>query len=326
MRKAEFFAKRVLQLVLTFWVILTILFFVFRLVLPDPTTALIVEGLSVEEQAMVRERFGLDRPLFVQYGIYLLNFFQGELGLSFHYKAPVFPILMENLLNTLVLMLPAIFVSYSLGILLGVILSWKRGTQVEFTGIVSALVLRSAPVFWTGMIFIMLLGIRFSWLPTSGMRTVPYEAAGFLDKILTLDFLRHLLLPTLTIALYYMGLPMLIMRNTMLEVMGEDFIELCQAKGLSERAIMFRHSARNALLPVVTQAAITIGMAVGGMVVVEVVFSWPGIGREMISAVRTSDYPMAQGAFMLMAGMVLCMNFLADLLYGYLDPRVMQRR
>jgi len=159
-------------------------------------------------------------------------------------------------------------------------------------------------------------------LPTSGMRTLPYEATSNLDKIMTLDYLRHLILPMFTIAIYYLGLPMLIMRNTMLEIMGEDFIELCQAKGLSERKIMYKHVARNALLPVVTQAAITIGLAVGGQVVVEVVFSWPGLGREMIQAVRTSDFPMAQSAFMMMAGLVLVMNTVADLLYSYLDPRV----
>lgn len=322
MSKGEFFLKRLLQLLLTYWVILTVLFFVVRLVLPDPTAALIMEGLSVEEQAMVRARFGLDQPLITQYFIYLVNFVQGEFGTSFHYKAPVFPIVMENLLNTLVLMFPAILLSYTIGPILGVILSWRRGSKLEFGGIVSALVLRSAPVFWTGMIFILIFGIGLGILPTSGMRTMPYEAVNFFDKVFTLDFLKHLILPALTIALYYLGLPMLIMRNTMLEVMGEDFIELCQAKGLSDRVIMYRHAARNALLPVVTQAAITIGMAVGGMVVVEVVFSWPGIGREMISAVRTSDYPIAQASFMLMAGMVLIMNFVADLIYGYLDPRV----
>ncbi len=325
MGKGEFILKRIVQLLLTYWVILTVLFFLFRLGLPDPTAALVVEGLSAEEQAMVQARFGLDQPLWVQYFIYLRNFLQGDFGVSFHYKAAVFPILMEKFLNTIVLMLPAILISYTIGPVLGVILSWKRGTRIEFSGIVSGLFLRSAPVFWTGMIFIMVFGIWWGVLPTSGMRTVPYDADNFLTKIFTLDYLWHLILPALTIALYYLGLPMLIMRNTMLEVMGEDYIELCQAKGLSPRTIMFKHAARNALLPVVTQAAITVGMAVGGQVVVEVVYSWPGLGREMIQAVRTSDYPMAQASFMLMAGMVLLMNFLADMVYGYLDPRVVTK-
>ncbi len=326
MGKKEFIIRRLLQMIITFLIILTGLFFVFRLTLPDPTAALVMEGLSAEAQAMVRARFGLDRPLWQQYFIYLGNFFQGEFGMSFHYRSAIAPIVWEKLLNTLVLMFPAIIISYSIGPLLGVILSWRRGTRVEFGGIVGGLFLRSAPVFWTGMIFIMLFGIWLGVFPTSGMRTLPYEAVGFWDKILTLDFLWHLILPAFTIAIYYVGLPMLIMRNTMLEVMGEDFIELCQAKGLSERAIMYKHAARNALLPVVTQAAITVGLAVGGQVVVEVVFSWPGLGREIIQSVRTSDFPMAQACFMLMAGMVMVMNFFADLLYGYLDPRVVYQK
>ncbi len=322
MNRKNYIIRRLLQMLLSYLIILTGLFFLFRLALPDPTAALVVEGLSEEAREMVRARFGLDQPLWRQYINYLVNFVRGELGLSFHYRAPVFPILIDRLLNTLALMIPAIFVSYLLGPMLGVFLSWKRGSRAEFTGIVGGLVMRSAPLFWTGMIFVMVFGIWLGIFPTSGMRTLPYEAAHFFDKIFTLDFLWHLILPMLTVAIYYLGLPMLIMRNTMLEVMGEDFIELCQAKGLSERKIMYRHVARNALLPVVTQAAITIGLAVGGQVVVEVVFSWPGLGREIVQAVRTSDFPMAQGAFMMMSGLVLIMNFLADMLYSYLDPRV----
>ncbi len=322
MNRKYYIIRRLLQMLLSYLIILTGLFFLFRLALPDPTAALVVEGLSEEAREMVRARFGLDQPLWRQYINYLVNFVRGELGLSFHYRAPVFPILIDRLYNTLALMIPAIFVSYLLGPMLGVFLSWKRGSRAEFTGIVGGLVMRSAPLFWTGMIFVMVFGIWLGIFPTSGMRTLPYEAAHFFDKIFTLDFLWHLILPMLTVAIYYLGLPMLIMRNTMLEVMGEDFIELCQAKGLSERKIMYRHVARNALLPVVTQAAITIGLAVGGQVVVEVVFSWPGLGREIVQAVRTSDFPMAQGAFMMMSGLVLIMNFLADMLYSYLDPRV----
>jgi peptide/nickel transport system permease protein len=154
------------------------------------------------------------------------------------------------------------------------------------------------------------------------MRTLPYEAAGFFDKIMTPDFLRHMILPTLVIALFYLGTPLLIMRNTMLEVYGEDFIEMARAKGLKERNILFNHAARNALLPVITQLAVTIGLAAGGQVVVEVVFSWPGLGREILQAVRTSDFPLAQATFLLLAALVVGMNFLADMLYSALDPRV----
>lgn len=322
MNRKMYLLSRFLQLATTFLIILTILFFLFRLALPDPTTALIVEGLSLEEQQIVREKFGLHLPLWQQYFVYLKNSVFGEFGTSFHYKAPVAPIVYEKFLNTMVLMTVAILISYTVGPALGVLLTWKRGGKLEIGGIVTGLVFRSAPMFWTGMLSIMFFGVYLGWFPTSGMRTLPFDSSGFLDTFFTLDFLHHLVLPALMVAIYYMGLPMLIMRNTMLEIMGEDFIELCRAKGLKERTVMYRHAARNALLPVVTQAAVTIGLAVGGQVVVEVVFSWPGLGREMLQAVRTSDYPMAQATFLLMAFMVLAMNFVADALYGVLDPRV----
>src|SRR5690625_4446728 len=318
----QFIVGRIGQMLVTFFIILTVLFFLFRLGLPDPTTALISDGLSPEDRQIVYERFGLDKPLWQQYFIYLGNVFRGEFGTSFHYKAPVFTVAAEKFLNTMVLMVAAIAISYTVGPLFGVLLSWKRGSRMEVLGVTSGLIMRSAPMFWTGMLAVMVFGIQLGWLPTSGMRTLPYEATSFLDKIFTLDFLWHLILPMTTVAVFYAGLPMLIMRNTMLEVLGEDFIEFARARGLSEARIMYFHAARNALLPVLTQAAITAGLAVGGQVVVEVVFSWPGLGREMLEAVRTSDYPMAQATFMLMAAMVLLLNFVSDLIYGRLDPRV----
>lgn len=318
----SFIIGRIGQTLLTFLVIITVLFFLFRLGLPDPTLALISDGLSAEDRRIVMERFGLDKPLWQQYFIYLANIARGEFGTSLHYKAPVFSIAMEKFGNTMVLMVAAILLSYTIGPAIGVLLSWKRGSRLEVLGVTAGLIMRSAPMFWTGMLAVMVFGIQLGWLPTSGMRTLPYEATGFFDKIFTLDFLWHLILPMTTVAIFYAGLPMLIMRNTMLEVLGEDFIEFTRARGLSEARIMYLHAARNALLPVLTQAAITAGLAVGGQVVVEVVFSWPGLGREMLEAVRTSDYPMAQATFMLMAAMVLLLNFVSDLIYGRLDPRV----
>ena len=318
----SYLISRIAQLVLTFLVIVTALFFLFRLGLPDPTSALITEGLSQEDIQRTRERFGLDLPLWQQYFVFLGNLFTGEFGTSFHYRAPVQAIALDRMLNTLSMMLPAILLAYTLGPLLGVLLTWKRGKASETAGITSALFLRSAPVFWTGMLGLFVFGIWLGWLPTSGMRTLPYEATGFFDKIFTIDFLRHLIMPMMVVAAYYIALPMLIMRNTMLEVIGDDFIEFARARGFSEARTMYRHAARNALLPVVTQAAVTTGLAVGGQVVVEVVFSWPGLGREMFQAVQTSDYPMAQATFIFMALLILLLNFFVDLVYGRLDPRV----
>jgi peptide/nickel transport system permease protein len=322
MSTRSYIVRRALQALLSLWVIATILFFLFRLGLPDPTAALVTEGLSFEQREAVRARFGLDRPLIEQYLIYLANILRGDFGTSFHYRAPVAGIIWERLGNTMVLMLSAITIAYAVGTTLGAWLAWRRGTRTDAGGIVLGLMFRSAPMFWTGMMGILVFGVMLGLVPTSGMRTLPYEARTFLGKILTLDFLWHLILPTLVLALYYLGSPLLIMRNTMLEVYGEDFIDMARAKGLPERRILYRHAARNALLPVVTQLAVTIGLAAGGQVVVEVVFSWPGLGREILNAVRTSDFPLAQASFLVMATFVITLNFLVDMLYTTLDPRV----
>ena len=320
--RRRYLLKRALQALGTLFVIVTLLFFLFRIGLPDPTTALVTDGLSAEDREAIRAQFGLDRPLLEQYVLYLGNVVRGEFGTSFYYRAPVGDIVWEKFANTMVLMLVAIVIAYAIGVPLGAYLSWKRGSRTDTIGIVLGLMFRSAPMFWTGMIAVLVFGVALGWLPTSGMRTLPYEATGFFDKIFTLDFLRHLILPALVIAFFYLGSPLLIMRNTMLEVYGEDFVEMARAKGLPERRILFDHAARNALLPVVTQLAVTIGLAAGGQVVVEVVFSWPGLGREILSAVRTSDFPLAQATFLLMAFLVIIMNFLADSVYSFLDPRV----
>ncbi|MCH8552056.1 MAG: ABC transporter permease [Natronospirillum sp.] len=320
--RRNYIIRRVMHGFLALFIIATLLFFLFRLGLPDPTAALITEGLTPAEREQIRARFGLERPLWEQYLIYLGNIVQGDFGFSFHYRAPVADIIWERLGNTMVLMLPAIALAYAAGVPLGAWLSWRRGSRTDTSGIFVGLMFRSAPMFWTGMIAILFFGIYLGWLPTSGMRTLPYEASGFWDKIFTLDFLHHLILPALVVALYYLGSPMLIMRNTMLEVYGEDFVEMARAKGLPERRILYNHAARNALLPVVTQLAVTIGLAAGGQVVVEVVFSWPGLGREILNAVRTSDFPLAQASFLVMAAFVITLNLLVDMLYTLLDPRV----
>ena len=156
----------------------------------------------------------------------------------------------------------------------------------------------------------------------SGMTSRDFRPESFFHMITSLDFLWHLAAPALVLAFYMMGYPLLLMRNNMLEVLSEDFIDVCRAKGLKERTVMYKHAARNAMLPVVTAGAIAIGYSVGGAILIETVFSWPGIGREMVRAVLRRDYPVAQGTFVMLAAAVVIMNFVADLLYSWLDPRV----
>jgi peptide/nickel transport system permease protein len=219
-------------------------------------------------------------------------------------------------------MLTAILISYSVGIYLGAHLGWIRGTKLERIEMFAVLCARSLPVFWTGLIVLYIFSFRLGLFPIGGMRSISASPTGVVDTFFSVDFLHHLVLPTVSLSLYYTGLPLLLMRNNMLEVITEDYIETARAKGLPRRRIVFVHAARNAILPVVTAFAIAIGFSIGGQVLIETVFSWPGLGREMVNSALRSDYPMAQGAFLLLATIIIVMNFLADMAYTYLDPRV----
>ena len=184
------------------------------------------------------------------------------------------------------------------------------------------LMLRAAPEFWLGMVLLAVFSFSLGWLPSGGTLEAGTERGSFLTHMFNRDFLAHLFLPAATLALYLVGLPVLLMRSTMLEVLNEDFVTLARMQGFSERTIMLRHAARNALLPVATAFTLGIGYSVGGNVVIETVFSWPGLGRLLVKAVQAHDYPLAQGAFMLIAVVTIAMNGLAELLYRLLDPRV----
>jgi peptide/nickel transport system permease protein len=288
----------------------------------DPTAAYIDTTFSAEQQQAIRAAFGLDKPLWEQYLIYFANLAQGELGRSFHQQRPVIEILWSVLPNTLVLTIVSLLVAYAFGTLVGAWLAWRRGTWIEAVTIPTVLTLRAAPEFWLGMILLASFGFGLSWFPSGGANSAGAQFGSEWARILSLDYLHHLVLPALTLALYLQGLPLLLMRSNMLDVMQEDYVTMARMKGLPERRIVLRHAARNALLPVVTAFTLGLGASMGGNVVVETVFSWPGLGRLLVTAVAASDYPVAQGAFLLITLVLVLMNFLADTLYALLDPRV----
>lgn len=314
--------RRLVQMGITLYVLTTILFFMFRLLPGDPTTMYIDAALPPESQEAILQQFGLDKPLGYQYVIYLFNVIRGKFGTSFYYHAPVSEIIPPRLLSTVLLMGSTIVLAFVFGVTFGTILAWKRGTRFEVGSLVTALTLRSAPQFWTGLMALIVFSYALKWFPIGGMHTPGQQFASMFAKYFNLDFLHHLILPSLVAAAYYMASPMLIMRNSMLEVMGEDFIEMAKAKGLRERTVVFKHAMRNALLPVVTVLTLMIGFAVGGQVLIETVFRWPGMGREMVLAIQRHDFPMAQASFFMLGVLVIGLNFITDLLYGYLDPRV----
>ena len=302
--------------------VITILFFLFRQVPGGPMSAIVSPRMNEAARQAVIEQYGLNEPLWKQYVFYMWNVFHLDFGQSFYYGQSVYSLIADRFLNTMSLMLTALVISYSVGTFLGAQLGWLRGTTKERAGMLVVLLIRSTPVFWTGMIVLYVFAFQLNIFPLGGMRGMQASYTTNAEKFLSVDFLYHLVLPVFTLCTFYTGLPLLLMRNNLLEVLSEDYIKTARAKGLTERRILFRHAARNAILPVVTAFAIAIGFAVGGQVLIEQVYSWPGLGREMVQASLRSDYPLAQGAFMLLSVIVITMNFVADLTYSYLDPRV----
>ncbi len=318
----DFMIRRVIQLVFVFWAFMTILFLLFRVLPGDPTTAMALEGLDEEGRQQITEQFGLDQPLYVQYFEYMreliLNF---NLGRSYQYNAPVSDIIVHFTVNTVALMIGGLLISYLIGFFLGSAIGWSRGSRLEKFGMIYALAARSSPTFFIGIILLAVFSLWLGWFPSGGIGR-PGTAGGGWGRFFTTDFLWHVFLPVVTMGLFFSATPTLLMRSTMLEILNEDFIEVERAQGLPEWQILYRHAARNSLLPIVTLAAISTGNMFGGSVIVETVFNWPGMGRAMVEAVNNNDYPLAQGTFFLMGTIVIVMNFIADILYVYLDPRV----
>jgi peptide/nickel transport system permease protein len=314
--------KRILHNALALLAVTTVLFFMFRLMPGTPLAAYINENLNADQQQQILEQFGLDKPMWRQYLIYLGNLLQGEMGLSFFQRRPVANILLEVLPNSLILTLSSLVIAYIFGVLVGAWLAWRRGSWVERAAVPVVLATRAAPEFWIGMVLLALLSFRAGWFPSGGASSPGMVYANDWQRFLSLDYLHHLALPVLTLALYLQGLPLLLMRSNMLEVMHEEFVTMARMKGFSPWRVVIRHAARNAMLPVVTAFALGVGLSMGGNVVVETVFSWPGIGRMLVQAVANLDYPLAQGAFLMIAAVLAITNFVADLLYIALDPRV----
>ncbi len=318
-------SRLISRLVLTLfvlWTVATILFLIFRLMPGSPLAAFVSPTFTPEQQDSLRRQFGLDQSLLHQYLLFIGNLLQGDLGESFFYKRPVGEVVMTAFANTIALTMGSLVVAYTFGVLMGAVFAWKRGTWFEGVGIPVVLVTRAAPEFWLGMVLLAVFSFGLGWFPGGGSNSAGAVYTSEWARIFSLDFLRHLILPAAALALYLQGLPLLLMRTNMLEVMQEDFVTMARMKGLSNWAIVIRHAARNALLPVATAFALGIGQSVGGNVVIETVFSWPGLGRMLVEAVASSDYPLAQGAFLLITTVLVTMNFVADLLYSLLDPRI----
>lgn len=307
---------------ITLFAMITIMFFLFRLLPGDPTMTVISSAMYPKAQAAMRAQYGLDRPLIEQYVAYLKNYATFDFGYSFHSSRSVSEMLSGRILNTLVLILPSMIVAYGLGTLFGALLAWYRGSRSEATVVFLSTAFQAAPVFWVGMLAILFFSINLGWFPPGHLVTPGAFPEPTWHMYLSADFLHHLALPFLVHTAYQMCFPLLLMRSSMLGTIGEDFVEFARVKGLPERRILFNHAARNSLLPVATTIPMILGWALAGSVVIETVFSWPGLGLLMIEAVQRSDYPVVQASFFLIAVLTVLGTFVADLIYGLLDPRI----
>lgn len=241
--------------------------------------------------------------------------------MSFFFRKPVAELLIAPLLNTMLLMLPAVIISIVLGIGLGSWLGWRHGSKAEVAGSVLLLIPRTMPNFWVAIVALSLFSYNLGWFPTGGMRTMAFVPENAVQSLPGYDVAIHLMLPLIVAIVLFVSDPAMIMRTSMVEVTKDEFVTYGRSRGLRETALK-RLARRNALLPVVTYSAIMVGYGFGGQVLLETVFSWPGMGRLMVNAVNHRDYPLAQAAFFLMAAIVIILNFVVDLLYVVLDPRV----
>ena len=312
-----------IEIFIIFFVILTVLFLLFRLAPGDPVTRMVDPTMTPEDAAHLIAQLGLDQPIWLQYIYYLKNFFTGNFGISFHYGVTVFSVIWDRLPNTIILFTTAIILSAFVGIFLGKIASWHKGDKIDTWMTVGALVCHTLFLPWMALLMIWVFGFKFGWFPLNGMISVEIwtnPSSGFWLKVL--DVAYHMVLPLATLFFIHFGSYLLVMRSSMLDTLKEDYILTARAKGLEEKVIRNQHAAPNAALPVVTSIGLSLAFSISGGALTETVFSWPGIGRELVFAVSNSDYPLAQASFLLIAIVVLMANLVVDVCYAYLDPRI----
>jgi peptide/nickel transport system permease protein len=315
----RYLLTKVLQAVLTLAFVLAFNFFLFR-GLGDPTTLLAKQHARLTPAALaaLQQQLGLDLPLPQQFVHYVKETVSGNLGLTFD-NQPVSSSIAQAIWPTLLLIGTSTIASTFLGIWIGIAQGWRWGTKFDQAWLGVTLVLYAMPEFWFGLLMIMLFSVTFNIFPASGMQSTATDLHGI--KLVT-DVLNHLALPFFVLTVSYLAEYSLIMRSSLMEVLGEDFIATARAKGVREKMVRRRHAVPNALLPTMTVTILSLGYVLSGAIVIETIFSWPGLGRLTYDAIGKQDFAMLEGLFLLFSAAVIVSNLVADLLYSYLDPRV----
>jgi peptide/nickel transport system permease protein len=321
MKFGRLLAIRLLQAFGLVFAVIVLNFILVHLAPGDPveTIAGASGGMSPELMAQLRTQYGLDRPFIVQLGVYLGKILSGDFGYSYFFNLPVAALIIDRIPATLLLVLSSVLTAFVVGTALGVLSSRKPNGLLSQSITVLSLIGFAAPVFWTGIMLVILFASVLPILPVSGMRSVDTSGGGWRDLV---DVLWHLILPTVTLALVYLAQYSRLARSSMLDVLGSDFIRTARAKGLADRVVLYKHALRNAVLPVVTVLGLQFGNVLAGAILVETVFNWPGLGRLAFESVLRRDYPTILGVLVFSSIVVIVMNLLTDLAYRLIDPRI----
>ncbi|ADO44205.1 oligopeptide ABC transporter permease protein (plasmid) [Ketogulonicigenium vulgare Y25] len=305
---SRYLLRRLIEAVISVWGVLTIVFFVGRL-LGDPVSLLVPIGASVADMERLRAGLGLDLPLWQQYLTYMGQVLQGDFGTSFVFNQPAMQVVLERMPATAQLAGAALAIGVLIGGTAGIIAALNKGRWPETLVLGFAMIGQATPTFWLGIMAILFFAVQLGWVPTGGYGTW-----------------QHLLLPAFTVAIFISASIARLLRSSMLDTLREDYVRTARAKGLMPRTILMWHTLRNALIPVITMIGILVGELLGGAVVTETVFAWPGVGRLIFQAIDQKDFPVIQAGVVLVATIFVVANFLVDLLYAVLDPRIKEGR
>ena len=285
--------------------LLSVTIFLFVRVTGDPATLMVEPGASQEDLDAIRQKFGLDKPLWIQYASFIASLAEGDLGQSFYYRMPVSELYLQRLPNSLLLAAVAMAFSLLIGIPSGILAAVNVGKMWDSAGKVFSLLGLSLPSFWVGLVMILVFSVWLQWLPSSGSGTW-----------------QHILMPAFALGWYFAAAHMRLTRSSMLDVLGSEYVKLARIKGLSEQLVIGKHAFKNALIPVLTLAGINLVVMINVAVVVEMVFAWPGIGRLLYEGISFRDFPVVQGVVIIGGGMIVVVNLLIDILYAIIDPRI----
>ena len=318
-----YLAKRLVVSAFIIWALLTLLFVLLKAMPGDITSLLLNPNLDPEAIEQLKEQYGLDEPLWKQYTKWVASYATLNFGYSLQSPEPVVDIVLNRLPRTLVLFGTAFLLQYTVGIIAGIYFGWNRGSLLDRSGFLAGLTMYSIPFFWIGWMLLLVFSydsFGVAWLPDAHMTTAFQSEFTAWELIVDVGF--HLLIPAGSLLLVGWAGVMLVMRTSMQEVVDAPYIETARAKGLSPATVKYKHGARNALIPVATQAVVGIAFIIDGSVIVETVFSWPGLGELLVAAILQRDFPVALAAFFGLGVLIVVMRFMTDVAYTYLDPRI----